>query len=257
LAIGRFLCFAKGDWVAGLPHLVNGSDSALKSAAQKEAGKPATPEERKALADEWLGIAQKETGLARVAVLSRGWYWLKNAEAGLTGFEKTRAVAALANTEAEIEKLDPEVAARKEDIPLPRIAYRGCRERTYNYPDRGPTTQVCYYLAITNVEAYPDWIFEKIERKVTTAKGETSTYASPRFIAMVCDPKGEHLTGWSVRDREFMRTGIYFYLPKGVKPPPVVYVALEDQKEQKDQKLRRKYKSNLVAIDPAKESKDP
>lgn len=38
LQLGKFLCFRKGDWTNGLPHLAKGSDEGLKAAAVKEIG---------------------------------------------------------------------------------------------------------------------------------------------------------------------------------------------------------------------------
>jgi hypothetical protein len=40
LSVGRYLCFAKGAWDAGLPYLTKGSEPELKDLAEKELAKP-------------------------------------------------------------------------------------------------------------------------------------------------------------------------------------------------------------------------
>ncbi|MCY3018150.1 MAG: serine/threonine-protein kinase [Planctomycetota bacterium] len=244
LSVGRYLCFAKEKWDAGLPNLAKSSDSALKSIAQKDLGKPQQAEEQAALGEEWLALAQKQSSLAQVACLGRAWYWYKSSESGLTGFGKTKATAALGKIEAGLEQLDPEVAARKEDVPLPRLAYRG-QGLSSGFTDGIDRTY--YYLTITNRNAYPDWIFEPLKPSSETASKTRTTYSSTqRLYVTIHDANGASVDSWTLASRDSMDKQIYFMRTKGAKPPPMVYIILHDQK------LNRKYKSNSVTIDPEK-----
>jgi serine/threonine-protein kinase len=71
LAAGRFLCFLKGDWAGGIPHLARGSDPVLRDAAEKDgavsAGTAALPE----AANAWWEAADRQTGVARMALRTR------------------------------------------------------------------------------------------------------------------------------------------------------------------------------------------
>src|SRR5438045_3053278 len=60
LEIGRFLCFVKGSWDLGLRFLLRGSDSTLKTLAEKEIAFPVQGQERVAIADGWYDLADKE-----------------------------------------------------------------------------------------------------------------------------------------------------------------------------------------------------
>ena len=68
LTVGRWLCFDKQDWTAGLPLLAKGSDEKLKALADQENKAPTEADERVKLADAWWELAQKESGLARDSI---------------------------------------------------------------------------------------------------------------------------------------------------------------------------------------------
>lgn len=69
LAAGRYTCFIKGEWEAGLTMLAKGSDVGLKSLATHELGHATTPEEIAAVADAWWDAAAKQPeGASRIAV---------------------------------------------------------------------------------------------------------------------------------------------------------------------------------------------
>jgi hypothetical protein len=65
LAVGRWRCFYKGDWSAGLTLLAKGSDEKLKALAEQEIKAPADADEQVQIADAWWDLAQKEAGTAR------------------------------------------------------------------------------------------------------------------------------------------------------------------------------------------------
>jgi hypothetical protein len=99
LAVGKYQCFAQGDWEAGLPKLAAGSDPVLRQLAKDEQ-QQAT--DKAALADGWWDYAATQSGLARTRARERAAEWYKQASAGLTGLVKLRAekrLAELAETE--------------------------------------------------------------------------------------------------------------------------------------------------------------
>jgi len=69
LVVGRYLCFTKGNWLEGIPHLAQCSDAAIKSAAEKDF-RAKTAEEFGWTADEWLIVAGKYPGY-RMATADR------------------------------------------------------------------------------------------------------------------------------------------------------------------------------------------
>jgi len=88
LAIGKFRCFAKGDWTGGLPLLVLGDDAKLKTLATLEISQPKLAAEQVNLADGWWGVAQTET--PRRHILELAVYWYTNALPQLKDPELTR-----------------------------------------------------------------------------------------------------------------------------------------------------------------------
>ena len=90
-AIGRYLCFVKGDWDAGLPQLLAGAKPPLKTAAEKEALKPQDAPVQMDLADLWWDIAQKErSSWRRDRIVARARYWLDQAAPAAAGLIKVR-----------------------------------------------------------------------------------------------------------------------------------------------------------------------
>ena len=63
LEVGRWRCFYKADWLAGLPLLAKGSDEKLKSLAAAELKAPSSAEQQIDLADAWWDVSKKEAGV--------------------------------------------------------------------------------------------------------------------------------------------------------------------------------------------------
>jgi hypothetical protein len=91
LTVGKYHCFARGDWEAGLPMLVKGSDASLKALARRDLEGASVPEAQVALADEWRLLAAKSSGLAKRQMQSRAVYWYRKAIPGLSGPAKAGA----------------------------------------------------------------------------------------------------------------------------------------------------------------------
>jgi formylglycine-generating enzyme required for sulfatase activity len=90
LAVGKYLCFTKGDWDKGMPMLALGADVKLKNIAEKDLASPQKPIEQAALGDEWWDIAEAQKGEGKMLAKSRAYHWYKLAVPGLTGLTKTR-----------------------------------------------------------------------------------------------------------------------------------------------------------------------
>lgn len=106
--VGRFFCFAKGDWDAGLPYLVKGDDEKLKAAAELDLSGPVGAADRAALADRWFELSTGLTGAERAGARLRAVQWYVEALPDLTGLPKTRVEKRL----VEIEKTGGLQAAR-------------------------------------------------------------------------------------------------------------------------------------------------
>jgi hypothetical protein len=78
LAVGKFLCFIKGDWAGGLPLLAKGSDAKLKELARQELGKPSGAAAYTSLGDGWWDVAatQRDMSYAKVAQHAAQFYVL-------------------------------------------------------------------------------------------------------------------------------------------------------------------------------------
>jgi WD40 repeat protein len=105
LAVGKYLCFVRRDWAAGLPHLAGGDNAALQALAQQElAGAPDAADMVK-LADAWWKLAQAAKGKERADFLARSRQWYQAALPELTGLTETRVAQRL-------EELDAQEVAR-------------------------------------------------------------------------------------------------------------------------------------------------
>jgi len=89
--VGEFLCFTKGDWDAGLPHLARGSDETLKALAARELASPKDADGQVALADQWREAADKESNEHRKSsLLARAAHWYETALPNLTGLARAK-----------------------------------------------------------------------------------------------------------------------------------------------------------------------
>jgi len=103
-AIGRYLCFVKGDWDAGLPQLIAGAKPPIKTAAEKEALKPQDAASQVDLADLWWEVAQKEkSAWRRERIVARAKSWLDQAAPSAAGLVKVK----LQKRMDDIEALQP------------------------------------------------------------------------------------------------------------------------------------------------------
>jgi len=83
LAVGRFLCFDKGDWGRGIAMLALGSDEGLAALAKQEVGGPKTAQEQVAVADRWWDRAENADEAAGVQMRLHAGSWYERALPGL------------------------------------------------------------------------------------------------------------------------------------------------------------------------------
>lgn len=86
-AWGLFLAFVKQDWEQAAPWLLRGKDGMLKDVIRKETEK--TPDA--ALADAWLGLADKAKEPDKGQYRIRALYWLEKSAGTAVGVEKLKA----------------------------------------------------------------------------------------------------------------------------------------------------------------------
>ncbi|HLX62411.1 MAG TPA: hypothetical protein VKX17_14130, partial [Planctomycetota bacterium] len=108
--VGRFLCFDKGDWKAGLPLLAKGSDAKLKELALREAANE-TNADPLALGIAWHDLAEKEMhGAVKTRMMERECYWYKLALPKLDGLTKVKIQKRLEDLAGQIRKPDQGLA---------------------------------------------------------------------------------------------------------------------------------------------------
>lgn len=90
LVVGRYLCFVKGRWQAGLPMLARGGDDALRGIAFDDIRVNGEPAQKIAAADGWRLLAERYEGIASWRLRSRADEILRGlypVTAGLTRLE--------------------------------------------------------------------------------------------------------------------------------------------------------------------------
>lgn len=103
LAVGKYHCFFKGDWIRGLPMLATGSDSPLKQLAAKELGGISGASGQMALGDGWWDLAQAAEGMAKTQLQRRAGYWYRRAMPGLDGLVQDRVAKRLDQVPSEAD----------------------------------------------------------------------------------------------------------------------------------------------------------
>ena len=84
LAVGRHLCFVKGDWEQGVPMLALSGDAGLKAAADKDLAADDSKAQT-AAGDAWWDLAEKEQGMVREQMRQRAVTWYRQAHPASTG----------------------------------------------------------------------------------------------------------------------------------------------------------------------------
>ncbi len=99
--LGKYLCFVKDDWPAGLPHLAKSDNQQLRSAAELEQTELDSATKMNELGDCWWELAKKFTGVEKTGANRRAQFWYLQAIPELKGLDKVRTKTRL----DELEKL--------------------------------------------------------------------------------------------------------------------------------------------------------
>jgi hypothetical protein len=110
LAIGRFQCFLKGDWNAGLPKLAAGSDPQLKNLAEQDLARPSEPGLRQALGDGWWELADEARGEEKWEIRAHAATWYVEVIPTLTGLPR-------AKLQKRVEDVSERLAGAKKPPP--------------------------------------------------------------------------------------------------------------------------------------------
>ena len=88
LAVGKFLCFQRGSWAAGVPLLARSGDPIFKDPATAELSVAADGDAKIALADKWFATACKLPATDRPKAMEHAAAIYRSAEAGLSGLQR-------------------------------------------------------------------------------------------------------------------------------------------------------------------------
>ncbi len=125
LAVGRFLCFVRGDWRRGVAMLALGSDEKLAPVAKKELKTPATAEEQVAIADAWWKLAESAEEAEAKALMRHAAVWYATADSHLRpGLLKAKIAKRL---EVAKQLGTPLMEALEKELPIPTASGQGVR----------------------------------------------------------------------------------------------------------------------------------
>ncbi|HVW00347.1 MAG TPA: PA14 domain-containing protein [Planctomycetaceae bacterium] len=139
LRVGRFECFSKDDWEAGLPRLAKSSDAGLKQLALRELQNSTDPKEQLALADAWDQLAEKAQGPTREALDDHAEQWYRRAVGQLSGIEKLRVekkLAAADKVRAKREASGPQKSSLKPGLVAEYFSDLNFQTRAFARLDR-------------------------------------------------------------------------------------------------------------------------
>ncbi|NQT36616.1 MAG: hypothetical protein HQ581_03955, partial [Planctomycetes bacterium] len=100
LVVGKYYCFVRGGWTAGLAHLSRSSDPGLSAVAQAEIAGAQTGAQKTALGDIWWDLAQNSDDADRPLLLARARHWYQLAQPELQGLARVKIEKRLAELAA-------------------------------------------------------------------------------------------------------------------------------------------------------------
>jgi len=91
LVVGRYTCFIKGDWDAGLKMLAKGSDEKLKAIGLKDTESTDKPDAMVAMGDSWWNFGDKEkSSTVKTSIQRRARFWYEKALPDIGGLVKAK-----------------------------------------------------------------------------------------------------------------------------------------------------------------------
>ncbi|MCY2927800.1 MAG: discoidin domain-containing protein [Planctomycetota bacterium] len=198
LTVGRFYCFAKGDWAKGLPMLASASDRPLKVLAEKEIAARAEPPAQIDVADGWWDLAQNEQGLTKRRMLDHARDWYTKAQPAAVGLLKLKVEARLAAM-PDRTTIATEVAALPRD--LRNISSGGTYIASSRWPQDPPPQPSLLQTSLPE----PRYAFHTQNEKqpyiiITLAQGSFLRAFSIRNRRDATQERAESLTAWTSSD---------------------------------------------------------
>ncbi len=99
---GSFLCFDRGDWETGIPHLAKSTNAALRRAAEKDEAASKAEAEQGAAFDGWCDAVEAVDRDHRDAVRKRALHWAGLAAAHTSGLAKSQLESRMADVERKL-----------------------------------------------------------------------------------------------------------------------------------------------------------
>jgi len=110
--LGKFECFAAGEWGSGLRHLSSCNDATLVRLASLEAGQPDTAVEVLELADAWYSWGRQAVEPDRQGAYFRSLTWYRRAGPGLSAADKQRIESQISEMAAALSDAPPGLPQR-------------------------------------------------------------------------------------------------------------------------------------------------
>ena len=106
MAVGKYLCFRKGDWAKGLPLLAKSKDAGLAAAAKKDGEQPTEAKDQTDLGNAWWDLAEIAKDQERIGLLRRAVHWYRKGVNGLGGLAKAKIESRIKKGTAELAEAD-------------------------------------------------------------------------------------------------------------------------------------------------------
>ena len=121
---GRFLCFVREDWQAGLPYLLRGSEPSTQTAAKLEASTESDSPDVIDVADAWFDIAESEEGnIEQTNIYRHALNWYRRAQEINKGLQRRKIDSRITNLERLLLAGD-KTTSRSERQPTKALQYR-------------------------------------------------------------------------------------------------------------------------------------
>src|SRR5262249_27889126 len=101
--VGRYLCFQKSHWSAGLLLLARGADEPLRKLATQDLANPTDWTAQMELADRWWDSSEAVPGTTQKSMQRRAAFWYRRALPQLSGVTKIKTEQRIAPVERDVQ----------------------------------------------------------------------------------------------------------------------------------------------------------
>ncbi len=105
--VGRYQCFTRGNWDAGLTYIAKSSDAKLAGLARQEIARPEAAADLVSLADAWWQYSDSQSGLNKARVMDHAASLYQTAMPGITGLAKATTEKRIAEAHVALRALVP------------------------------------------------------------------------------------------------------------------------------------------------------